>query len=155
MKKTLLSIALAIGFAASASASAADEALCLKMKDGTVHSFLLNEKPIITMGDGKLNVATDMTTATYSLYDVREYVFGTASTAINGVSTSADFSRNGDNIVFHGVDAKNVAIYTANGAAVNAAVVNDGTDTTVSMTSLPGGVYIIKASGISIKVNKK
>lgn len=148
MKKTLLSIALAIGFAASA--SAADEALCLTMKDGTVHSFLLNEKPVITMGDGKLNVATDMTTATYSLYDVREYVFGTASTAINGVSTSADFSRNGDNIVFHGVDAKNVAIYTANGAAVN-----DGTDTTVSMTSLPSGVYIIKASGISIKVNKK
>lgn len=153
MKKLLLSIALAVcGF--TASASAADEALCLKMKDGTVHSFLLNEKPVITMGDGKLNVATDMTTATYSLYDVREYVFGTASTAINGISTSADFSRNGDNIVFHGVDAKNVAIYTANGAAVNAAV-NDGTDTTVSMTSLPGGVYIIKASGISIKVNKK
>ena len=154
MKKLLLSIALAVcGF--TASASAADEALCLKMKDGTVHSFLLNEKPVITMGDGKLNVATDMTTATYSLYDVREYVFGTASTAINSVSTSADFSRNGDNIVFHGVDAKNVAVYAANGTAVNAVAVNDGTDTTVSMTSLPSGVYIIKASGISIKVNKK
>lgn len=108
IKNLLLSIAVAFGF--NATASAADEALNLKMKDGTIHSFILNERPVITMGDGKLYVDTGKTTATYSLYDVSEYAFGEAATGIRGISTTNGVSRNGDNIVFHGVDAKKVVV---------------------------------------------
>ena len=153
MKNLLLSIAVAFGF--NAPASAADEALNLKMKDGTIHSFILNERPVITMGDGKLYVDTDKTTATYSLYDVNEYAFGEAATGIRGISTTKGVSRNGDNIVFHGVDTKKVVVCNLGGAIVNADVKGNNGYTTVSLTCLPQGVYIIKVSGTSVKINKK
>lgn len=153
IKNILLSIAVAFGF--NATASAADEALNLKMKDGTIHSFILNERPVITMGDGKLYVDTDKTTATYCLYDVSEYAFGEAATGIHGISTTNGVSRNGDNIVFHGVDTKKVVVCNLGGAIVNADVKGNNGYTTVSLTCLPQGVYIIKVSGTSVKINKK
>lgn len=152
MKKLFLSLLVALGF--TATASAADDALNLTMKDGTVHSFLLAEKPVITMDNGKLNVATDNATATYNLYDVSRYSFGTP-TAIKGVSTSDNISRNGDDILFGGVDAKKVTVCTLDGSRANATVASTANGTTVSLTNLPAGVYIVKADNVAIKINKK
>lgn len=152
MKKLFMTLLVALGVFVSASAS--DEALNLKMKDGSVHSFILARKPVVTMGDGKLNVTTDAATATYNLYDVSEYTFGDA-TGIASVKTQTGFSRNGDNLVFHGVDTGKVRVYSLAGVAVRAEVCNDNGDAVVSLANLQRGVYIIKASGISIKINKK
>lgn len=152
MKKLLLSAFALFGCLA---ASAADEALNLTMKDGSVHSFVLAEKPVITMGDGKLNVATDKATATYDLHEVSHYVFGEASTGIKGVGASAGVARQGDNIVFRGVKADRVAVSTLGGAAVSAAVSATEDGTSVSLSNLPSGVYIIKVAGTTVKVSKK
>lgn len=152
MKKSLLTLLVALGIAATA--SAADDALNLTMKDGTVHSFLLAEKPVITMGEGKLNVATDNATATYNLYDVDQYTFGTP-TGIKGISAADNISLGGDNIVFGGLKAKNVTVCTLDGSRVNATVAATANATSVSLSSLPSGVYIVKADNIAIKINKK
>lgn len=137
-----------------ASASASDEALNLKMKDGTVHSFVLNENPVVSMGDGKLNVATDAATATYNLHDVCEYSFGNA-TGIGSVKTASGFLRNGDNLVFRGVESGKVKVYAVNGTAARAEIHVANGDTMVSLANLQRGVYIVKVSGTSIKINKK
>lgn len=152
MKKLLLS---AFAFLGCLAASAADEALNLTMKDGSVHSFVLAEKPVITMGDGKLNVATDDATATYNLHEVSHYVFGDASTGIKGVGASVGVARQGDNIVFRGVNADRVAVSTPGGAVVSAAVSVTADGTSVSLSNLPSGVYIIKVAGATVKVSKK
>ena len=152
MKKLLLSAFALLGCLA---ASAADEALNLTMKDGSVHSFVLAEKPVITMGDGKLNVTTNDATATYDLYEVSHYVFGDASTGIKGVGASEGVARHGDNIVFRGVNVDGVAVSTPGGAVVSAAVSATTDGTSVSIASLPSGIYIIKVAGATIKVSKK
>ena len=152
MKKLLMTLLVALGVFASASAS--DEALNLKMKDGTVHSFVLSEKPVVTMGTGKLNVATDAATATYNLHDVSEYSFGNA-TGIGSVKASSGFSRTGDNLVFHGIESGKVQVYAVNGVAVRAEIHVANGDTMVSLANLQRGVYIVKVSGTSIKINKK
>ncbi len=152
MKKLFTTLLVALGVFVSASAS--NEALNLKMKDGSVHSFILAEKPVITMGNGKLNVTTDAATATYDLYDVSEYAFGNA-TGIANVKASTGFSRNGDNIVFHGVDSGKVRVYSLAGVAVRTEIHNANGDAVVSLANLQSGVYVIKASGTSIKINKK
>lgn len=151
MKKLLTTLLVALGVFASASAS--DEALNLKMKDGTVHSFELNEKPVVSMGDGKLNVATDAATATYNLHDVSEYSFGKA-TGIGSVKTRLA-SRNGDNLVFRGVESDRVEVYAVNGTTARAEIHVANGDTMVSLANLQRGVYIVKVSGTSIKINKK
>lgn len=152
MKKLFLSLLVVLGL--TATASAADDALNLTMKDGTVHSFLLAEKPVITMGDSKLNVATDIATVTYNLYDVSQYAFGTP-TGIKRVDASGSISRNGDDILFGGVEAQNVTVCTLDGSSVNATVAATANGTTVSLSSLPSGVYIIKADNVAIKISKK
>lgn len=152
MKKLLMTMLVALGVFASASASG--EALNLKMKDGTVHSFALSEKPVITMSGGKLSVATDAVSATYSLYDVSEYSFGNA-TGISHVNAASGFSRNGDNLVLHGVESGKVRVFALNGSAVSADVHSTNGDAVVSLANLQRGVYIINVSGTSIKVNKK
>lgn len=145
----------ALALLASLTASAAGDALNLTMKDGNVHSFLLSTKPVVTMADGKLNVATDDATATYDLFQVSQYAFGDASTSVKGISAANVITREGDNVVFHGVSADRVVVSSTDGALVGAAVSDTGDDTMVSLSSLPSGIYIIKVAGTSIKISKK
>ena len=50
---------------------------------------------------------------------------------------------------------KKVVVCNLGGAIVNADVKGNNGYTTVSLTCLPQGVYIIKVSGTSVKINKK
>ena len=152
MKKLLLSAVALLG---SIAALAADDALNLTMKDGTTHSFVLAQKPVITMGDGNLYVSTDNATATYRLHEVSHYAFGDASTGISAAAAATGVMRQGDNIVFGGVSADRVAVSSLGGAAVAAAVSAADNGTVVSLASLPSGVYIIKVGGTTVKVSKK
>lgn len=152
MKKYILSLLVALGITATASAT--DDALNLTMKDGTVHSFLLDVKPVITMGDGKFNVASDNATATYNLYDVSQYAFGTP-TGVKNVSVEGRVSLQGDNILFGGVEVEKVTVTKLDGSTVNASVSADANGTTVSLSALPAGVYIVKADNVAIKINKR
>lgn len=152
MNRFLISALALLG---SITASAAGDALNLTMKDGSVHSFLLSAKPVITMADGKLNVATDDATAVYDLHAVSQYAFSDGSTGIKGIGAANGITRNGDNIVFHGVSADKVVVSSADGALVGAAVSATGDDTTVSLSNLPSGIYIIKVAYTSIKISKK
>ena len=153
MKKLLLSAVALLG---SIAALAADDALNLTMKDGTTHSFVLVQKPVITMGEGNLYVSTDNATATYRLHEVSHYAFGDAATGISAATAAATgVVRQGDNIVLGGVSADRVVVSSIGGAAVAAAVSTVDNATVVSLASLPSGVYIIKVGGTTVKVNKK
>lgn len=152
MKKLILSAVALLG---SIATLAADDALNLTMKDGTTHSFVLAQKPVITMGDGNLYVSTDNATATYRLHEVSHYAFGDASTGISAAAAATGVMRQGDNIVFGGVSADRVAVSSLGGAAVAAAVSAADNGTVVSLASLPSGVYIIKVGGTTVKVSKK
>lgn len=152
MKKLILSAVALLG---SIAALAADDALNLTMKDGTTHSFVLVQKPVITMGEGNLYVSTDNATATYRLHEVSHYAFGDAPTGISAATAATGVVRQGDNIVLGGVSADRVVVSSIGGAAVAAAVSTVDNATVVSLASLPSGVYIIKVGGTTVKVNKK
>ena len=151
MKKTLISILTA--FAITTAVSAA-ETLNLTMKDGKVHSFVLAEKPTVTMGNNQLCVATANTTATYNLYDVSRYTFG-GTTAIDGTSAAKGVQVATDRVLFGGVEAQHISVCTLGGMPVSAAVERTAEGAAVSLGSLPAGVYIVKAAGVAVKVNKK
>ena len=135
---------------------AANEALNLKMKDGTIHSFLLTEKPVITIADNQLVMTTDQATATYSLYEVKEYTFG-APTAIQGTVVGKAVSREGNVIFFYGLDSKTtVKVYTLSGQQVSIAHQDNGKDcVSVSLETLPAETYIVKANNTTLKITKR
>lgn len=151
MKKALFSLLAA--FALTLGASAA-ETLNLTMKDGKVHSFVLAEKPVVTMGDNQLCITTTNATATYNLYDVSRYTFGGA-TAIGATNAEKPVQISTDRVLFGGVEAQHISVCTLGGTPVGAAVERTAEGASVSLGSLPAGVYIVKAAGVAVKVNKK
>ncbi len=154
MKKLIITL-LAL-LTATVGLHAADEALNLKMKDGTIHSFLLAEKPVITIADNQLVMTTTEATATYSLYEVKEYTFG-APTVIQGIAVSKAVSREGNTITFSKLGGKTaVKAYTLGGQPVNLTL-HSGADgsVSVSLEALPTGTYIIKADNATLKITKR
>lgn len=150
-KLLLLSLILFSGITTRAD----NEALNLEMKDGTVHSFLLSNEPTITLGDDLLVVTTsDGTTASYDLYEVSKYTFG-SSTGISSVFTSGDVERDGDCIIFHGITDGKVTVTSLSGIAANVEVSSGSDGTVVSLSSLPSGIYIVKVNNVVIKISKK
>lgn len=152
MKKLLLSVICVV---ASSFAWAEGDALNLTMKDGTIHSFLLSEEPIVTMADDYLVITlSDNSTASYDLYQVSKYTFG-SSTGISKVLSSKDISLSGDNIIFQGITNGKVDVSSLSGAKANASVSESGGNTVVSLSSLPAGVYVVKVNNAVIKISKK
>lgn len=152
MKKLLLSVICVV---ASSFAWAEGDALNLTMKDGTIHSFLLSEEPTVTMADDYLVITlSDNSTASYDLYQVSKYTFG-SSTGISKVLSSKDISLSGDNIIFQGITSGKVDVSSLSGAKVNASVSESGGNTVVSLSSLPAGVYVVKVNNAVIKISKK
>lgn len=152
MKKLLLSVICVV---ASSFAFAEGDALNLTMKDGTIHSFLLSEQPTVTMADDYLVITlSDNSTASYDLYQVSKYTFG-SPTGISKVLSSEDISLSGDNIIFQGVTNGKVTVSSLSGARVDAGVSESAGNTVVSLSSLPSGVYVVKVNNAVIKISKK
>lgn len=140
---------------ASSFAWAEGDALNLTMKDGTIHSFLLSEEPTVTMADDYLVITlSDNSTASYDLYEVSKYTFG-SSTGISKVLSTKDISLSGDNIIFQGVTNGKVTVSSLSGARVDAGVSESAGSTVVSLSSLPAGVYVVKVNNAVIKISKK
>ncbi len=156
MKKQILSLLmLAVG---ATSASADDVSLNLMMKDRTVHSFLLSQEPEITIANDVLTIKTGTQTATYNLYEVKEYSFGDPTTGISAVEASqVNAERQGDQLVISGLkDAVGVSIYNIAGQQVPATVISASAGSvTLSLAALPTGTYIVKANGLTLKIAKK
>lgn len=154
MKKFIL---ILIAFSAAfISAKADSQALNLQMKDGTVHSFLLSEMPVITMENNQLIVTSSNTTAVYDLYSVSMYAYGEPSSGINQTTIESKFTRLGDNIIFNGIDnAEKVRIYSVNGTIINANKEASGNNVIVSLSEIPAGIYIVKANNITVKITKR
>lgn len=130
-------------------------ALNLAMKDGTVHSFLLSEKPVITVSGGLLVLTASDASVSYTLTDVKQYTFGSAVTGIKEIDARKSVKRNGDMLVFYGLKGAKVYVCNINGIKEEAEVSVNGENTEVSLSHLSSGIHIIKANGITVKITKK
>ena len=151
MKKIALSLWVAL---CCMTAHAADgKSLFVSFNDGSKIEFALSTLPEVTFGDDKMTVKTTSTTASYELWKVSTFTYGT-TTDIKQVSHDIHFAWEGDRIIMDG-KANKVSIYSLDGKAVSISPIINNDKTIISLEGLTKGVYIIKINNKSIKIARQ
>ena len=151
MKKIALSLWVAL---CCMTAHAADgKSLFVSFNDGSKIEFALSTLPEVTFGDDKMTVKTTSTTASYELWKVSTFTYGT-TTDIKQASQDIHFAWEGDRIIMDG-KANKVSIYSLDGKAVSISPIINNDKTIISLEGLTKGVYIIKINNKSIKIARQ
>lgn len=150
MKRTLLA-AIAALFCLSAMAEDFNLYIINAASEKTTYAVTDLQK--ITFEDGSVVVTTTAgTTATVAISDIAKMYFNTESAeGINAISQSA-ISFDGNTIHF-AESADKVSVYSASGSLV--ATGSQLAGSTLSLSDMPHGVYIVAIDGKSFKVIKQ
>ena len=151
MKKIVLSLLIALS---CISAKAADgKSLFVSFNDGSRIEFALSTLPEVTFGNDKMTVKSTATTASYELWKVSTFTYGT-TTGIKQVETNNKFAFEGDRIIVDGTNNK-VSAFALDGKAIKLSPITVGDKTIINLSELTNGVYIIKINNKSLKVARQ
>ena len=151
MKKIALSLLIALSFI---SAKAADgKSLFVSFNDGSKIEFALSTLPEVTFGNDKMTVKSTTTTASYELWKVSTFTYGT-TTGIKQVETNNKFAFEGDRIIVDGTNNK-ISTFALDGKAIKLSPTTAEGKTIINLNALTNGVYIIKINNKSIKVARQ
>jgi archaellum component FlaG (FlaF/FlaG flagellin family) len=150
MKKIALSLLIALS---CISAKAADgKSLFVSFNDGSKIEFALSTLPEVTFGDDKMTVKSTATTASYELWKVSTFTYGT-TTGIKQVENNK-FAFEGDRIIVDGTNNK-VSAFALDGKNIKLSPITVGDKTIINLSELTNGVYIIKINNKSLKVARQ
>ena len=148
-------LTLSLIFLCIASMTATAKSVVFTLADDTKVYYLLGGEtnPMMRFADGKLTVEAD----TYEFTDIKNFYISAEDdpAGIGNLLTKHNFSFQDGTVVLQSADAKNAAVFTTDGKAVQAGIVRNGDIFTVNLNSLPEGSYIIKAGKTAFKVSKK
>lgn len=151
MKKIALSLWVAL---CCMTAHAADgKSLFVSFNDGSRIEFALSTLPEVTFGNDKMTVTSTATTASYELWKVSTFTYGT-TTGIKQVENNNKFAFEGDRIIVDGTNNK-VSAFALDGKAIKLSPITAGDKTIINLCELTQGVYIIKINNKSIKVARQ
>ena len=154
MKTTkILLLLLTIFF--SQAAMGDNEYLVVWQKSGNKVYYDLSENPVTTYSDGYLKITTSSMSVSYPLEDVLRYTYITNSTGIMQPEASVKVKQGRNSITFFNLkqDTK-VNVYGTDGKLAKTVIVNS-TETTVNLSELPLGVYVISANGATYKLARQ
>ena len=152
---------LALGYSATASAGVKNATtLCIEDKTGGVLKFYLSERPKIIF-KGNYTIVQTGETKLLQFRNLRKAYF-TDEEDPTGLENSEQ--RIGNNAQWSMVNGQwsmdnfppltTVLVYTPGGTLVSKAQTNTQGSATISLGSLPSGVYIIKAGKMKFKIAK-
>ena len=151
MKKIALSLLIALS---CNSAKAADgKSLFVSFNDGSKIEFALSTLPEVTFGNDKMTVKSTATTASYELWKVSTFTYGT-TTGIKQVETNNKFAFEGDRIIVDGTNNK-ISTFALDGKAIKLSPPTAEGKTIINLNALTHGIYIIKINNKSIKVARQ
>lgn len=156
--KRLFTVAALLG--AMFTATFADNELNVLYLDGTPHVIKMTDIDKIELSAGTVSVAKfDGTSEQYAIKDIDKITFNDGTTAVDKLKNSVggDITVKADGYGFEvsGLkDGADVAVYSQGGTLMGKAKAGGGS-AQVDASGYPGGVYIIKAGGRSLKMIKK
>ena len=159
MKKILLTFML-FSFAATMFANGKD-VLSVLMKDGTSVYFLLAEKPYITFQNDEMKIVSDTDEALVKRTLVERFEFvneipaGIEDVDEQDEQLRANFKLDGDAVYITGLaSGSKVVLYAMDGRVVTTSVAAADGCVTLSLNTLPSGIYIVKYNDTAIKFIK-
>ena len=153
MKRLLLCILGVAGMVMTAFAQ--QDFLVVWHKDGSKVLFKLSEKPKVTYGDSLVTIQA----ATMVEYAFQKMTF--ESEEVVGIKEmkpdpERPFSSDGETVTFLPADKDlRVTIVQLNGIVVKDIAVRRGQQSSLSLRSLPAGVYLLNVNGITYKIKTR
>lgn len=136
-------------------AFADDANLVIKHKGGTETVLLLSTNPVITFKDEDMVVTSDVSSFMIPIDMIESYGAANDVTAIRNITQEQPEYKNGS-VVFCGLShGSEVGIYKADGTLVLLQSADGAGHATVSIASLPKGVYIVRTPNNSMKIINK
>ena len=151
MKKIALSLLIALSCISAKATD--DKSLFVSFNDGSKIEFALSTLPEVTFGNDKMTVKSTATTASYELWKVSTFTYGT-TTGIKQVETNNKFAFEGDRIIVDGTNNK-ISTFALDGKAIKLSPTTAEGKTIINLNALTHGVYIIKINNNSIKVARQ
>ena len=147
-------------FAAASFANEKD-VLSVLMKDGTSVYFLLAEKPYITFQNDEVKIVSDTDEALVKRTLVERFEFvneipaGIEDVEEQDEQLRANFKLDGDAVYITGLaSGRKVVLYAMDGRVVTTSVAAADGCVTLSLNTLPSGIYIVKYNDTAIKFIK-
>ena len=131
--------------------------LHLFFADGSDKWFLFSQQPVVTFSESELTITTSDDTVTYTFDDVAEFQFGNPDP--NGITnqrtTTPRIVQSDGAVLIYGTGVNAVSLYELSGRKLAANVRHQGDAVSISLHSLPTGIYIVRINNQSIKISKK
>ena len=129
--------------------------LVLWHADGTTTDVALYLMPKVEFKNDKVIVTSTVLDMEYPKENILRFSYRGNGTGISTPRTDADYSHEGDHLVFHGIASTDkVAIYTANGIRVPAHLTTTSDGVMLSLSSIPQGVYVLSVNGKTSKFTR-
>ena len=134
------------------------EQLIILGKDGTKIAYALTDKPKITFTDSDLVVSVNGLTSNYSLVNLLGITYSASD--VTNISSAKDvsplFYMKGDKLMFNNVKRDMaLSLYKIDGSLVLKKRISKDSDTTVSLSSIESGIYVLQINGTVFKIIKK
>lgn len=159
IKKLSALLLVVAGLALSLSQGMAAEPLALHMllTDGTTRIFKFANAPEVTFAGDKLTVTSAQDAITVDIDNVQEFHFGDIPTDIDEVGEVARTIINvaDGEVLVHNAALSNVGVFDIDGHKLSPSVRQQSDGISISLRSLPAGVYIIRINDQSLKVTKR
>ena len=153
MKRIYLILSL---FVLALPAISEDMILQIWLSDENVVSINLNEQPVTTYSEGNLPITTTKTVITYPLEKVAKYTYVSAEGIDSLEGMKSQFSQDGETLTFTGLNpGTEIALYSSAGMVMQKVKAENQHKTTVSVSDLPPGVYLVKVNEITYKITKR
>lgn len=127
-------------------------------KDGSKVLFSLADPPKVTYGDSLVTIQA-ATTVEYAFQSIRKMTFGTEEVVgINELKAKPErpFSSDGETVSFLSADRDlRVTIVRLNGVVVKDFMVKRSEQSSLSLRSLPTGVYLLNVNGVTYKIKTR
>ena len=132
------------------------QTLVLHHANGTTTDVELYNMPLIQFAGDKVSITSTVLDMEYPKEDVLRFTYRGSADAIKTVKAEADYSLEDGQLVFHGIkQSDDVAVYNASGVRVPARLLRHSDNVSLSLASIPAGVYVLSVNGKTSKFTKR
>lgn len=153
IKKILLMVLLLFFSVCNFSA----QILVLHLADGTTLDVELTEYwPEVRFQEDKVLVSSYPLDLEYPKTDILGITYKNISTSISEPNADPKISQRNGQLIFHGVNSSdNIAVYNVKGMRIPVQIHSSGSSATLSLSSIPSGVYLLNVNGQTSKFIKR
>ena len=151
MKRQKILILALLMFALNASAQN-NATLVLWHADGTTTDVALYLKPRVVFDGDLVRITSTVLDMEYPKSNILRFSYTGKGSSISNPQSEASFTRDGDRLIFHGIGSTDkVAVYNSDGIRVPVQLSATSDGVTLSISSIPKGVYVLSVNGKTSK----